>query len=121
MAESTRAKASRWARTLVLAALTALLGLGAGRALLPTPSFDDILLAATACLPLFAPLPGLLQGRRYTYAWASLCVIPCFVVGLMEAIANPGMRLWAALCLGWALILFTALIAYLRLTRPFRQ
>jgi len=121
MADDAGANPGRWARTLVLAALAALLALGVGRALLPTPSLDTILLASIACLPLLAPLPGLLRGRRYTYAWASLCVIPCFVIGIMEAIANPGMRIWAALCLGCALILFSALIAYLRLTRPLGQ
>lgn len=69
-------------------------------------------------LPLWAPLPGLVHRNRRTYAWATLCVIPYFVLGVTEAIANPAARAWAAACLVLALGLFTGLIGYLRVTRP---
>jgi uncharacterized membrane protein len=68
-------------------------------------------------VPLWLPLRGLLRRRRRTYAWATLCVIPYFVLGVTEAVANPMQRLWAGACLAIALALFVALIAYLRLTR----
>lgn len=74
-------------------------------------------LAVLATLPLWLPLRGLLRGARRTYAWATLCVIPYFVIGLTEAIANPRERAWAGACLMLALALFTGLIAYLRLTK----
>ena len=69
-------------------------------------------------LPLWAPLPGIVRRNRRTYAWATLCVIPYFVLGVTEAIANPSARGWAAACLVLALGLFAALIGYLRVTRP---
>jgi len=40
------------------------------------------LLAAAA--PLFAPLPGLVRGRRYTYAWASLFAVPYVAFAVTE-------------------------------------
>lgn len=71
--------------------------------------------------PLWSPLRGLLRRNRKTYAWTTLCVIPYFVLGTTEAIANPERRVWAALCLGLALALFAALILYLRATNPARS
>lgn len=79
-----------------------------------------MLAAVVLTLPLWAPLRGLLRNERRTYAWATLCVIPYFVLGTTEAIANPGSRIWAALCLFLALLLFVALILYLRITNPTR-
>lgn len=67
-------------------------------------------------LPLLAALPGLLAGRRYTHAWATLCVLPYLVVGVTEAVANAPMRGWALLLLGAALLWFFALLAFLRVT-----
>jgi uncharacterized membrane protein len=69
-------------------------------------------------LPLWLPLHGLWRSKRRTFAWATLCVIPYFVIGTTEAVANPASRGWAGLCLALSLALFVALIAYLRLTRP---
>ena len=69
-------------------------------------------------VPLWAPLPGMIRRDRRTYAWATLCVIPYFVLALTESIANPAGRLWSGTCLALAMLLFVALIAYLRVTRP---
>jgi uncharacterized membrane protein len=82
---------------------------------------ERLLAAAVLTCPLWAPLRGLLRRTRTTYAWATLCVIPYFVLGLTEAIANPERRAWAGLCLALALALFIALILYLRATNPARQ
>lgn len=68
------------------------------------------------CLPLLLPLPGLLQGRRYTHSWATLCVLPYFVIGISESVANPALRNWALALLGCSLLWFFALLAYLRVT-----
>lgn len=78
---------------------------------------DTAIVAALFAIPLLLPWPGLLRGRRYTHAWATLCVTPCLVLGLVEAVANPGGRLWAALCVALSLLLFTSLVFYLRVTR----
>jgi uncharacterized membrane protein len=77
-----------------------------------------IALAAFLTLPLWAPLRGLIGRHRRTYAWATLCLIPYFVLGLTESIANPQGRFWSGTSLALALLLFVGLIGYLRVTRP---
>jgi uncharacterized membrane protein len=67
-----------------------------------------------AVLPLLAPLRGLMLGRRYTYAWATLFAIPYLTFALTELLANPAAR-WVAsvsllLVFGW----FCTMILYLR-------
>jgi uncharacterized membrane protein len=76
-----------------------------------------LLLGIALTLPLSAPFPGLWRGNRRTFAWTTLCVIPYFVIGLTEAVAQPGSRAWPATCLALALTLFVTLIGYLRLSR----
>jgi uncharacterized membrane protein len=83
-----------------------------------SPELRQAAIAFGLCLPLFAPLPGLIRGTRRTFAWATLCVIPYFIVGITESIANPLGRIWSGSCLGLSLLLFVGLIAYLRTTRP---
>lgn len=79
-----------------------------------------LLAAAVLTCPLWAPLRGLLRLSRKTYAAATLCVIPYFILGITEAIANPRGRAWSGACLALALLLFVALILYLRATNPAR-
>jgi len=79
-----------------------------------------LLIATVLTCPLWAPLRGLLRRSRRTYAWATLCVIPYFILGVTEAVANPQGRLWSGLCLGLAFALFVLLIAYLRVTNSER-
>jgi uncharacterized membrane protein len=80
-------------------------------------SMSHLLLGLGLTLPLWAPLPGLIRRKRRTYAWATLCVVPYFVLGVTEAVANPAARAWAGMCLSLALVLFVGLIGYLRVTR----
>jgi len=80
-------------------------------------SLSHVLLGIALTLPLWAPLTGLIGRNRRTYAWATLCVVPYFVLGVTEAIANPAARPWAGSCLTLAFLLFATLIAYLRVTR----
>ena len=81
-------------------------------------STTRLLLAAVLTLPLLAPLHGVVHRNRHTFAWATLCVIPYFVLGLTESVANPAGRIWSGTCLALAFALFGTLIGYLRLTRP---
>lgn len=74
--------------------------------------------AVVYSLPLLAPLPGLLQGKRYTYRWATLCVLPYFIVGATESVANMSIRYWALALLGASLLWFFMMIAYLRVSAP---
>jgi uncharacterized membrane protein len=82
----------------------------------PNPSATDATWGLLLSLPLLLPLAGLWQGKRYTYRWATLCVLPYFIVGLTEAVANPGTRAWAGAMLVFALTWFVGLVAYLRVT-----
>jgi len=109
-----RLRARRWA----LATL-AMIGVAIGVAATLDASWPgSALLAAALILPLLLPLKGLLQGDRRTYAWATLCIAPCFVYGITEVIANSSVRAIAAVILFTSLAHFVALVAYLRVTRP---
>jgi uncharacterized membrane protein len=109
-----RLRARRWA----LATL-AMIGVAIGVAVMQSASWPgSALLAAALVLPLLLPLKGLLQGDRRTYAWATLCIAPCFVYGITEVIANSSVRAIAAAILFTSLAHFVALVAYLRVTRP---
>jgi len=77
-------------------------------------SLTAMLLAILYSLPLLAPLSGLVRGNRYTYSWATLCVLPYFIVGVTEAVANPALHVWATLLLGTSLLCFFSLISFLR-------
>ena len=106
------------ARRATLVALSLLAVLVVAAAVQGRSRIEALALSAVLLLPLLAPLPGLLRGLRRTSAWATLCVIPYFVYGLTETIANPAVRYVAGAILFASLALFVALIAHLRLTRP---
>ncbi len=74
-----------------------------------------------AVLPLLAPLQGLVQGRRHTYAWATLFAIPYLTFALTELLVNPAAR-WVAsisllLVFGW----FCTMILFLRASPAHRE
>ncbi len=74
-----------------------------------------------AVLPLLAPLHGLITGRRYTYAWATLFAIPYLVFAITELLVNPAAR-WVAsvsllLVFGW----FCTMILFLRASPTRRE
>ena len=76
------------------------------------------MLCVVAVLPLLAPLPGLLRGRRLTFAWASLFTIPYLAFAVTEILANPAARLVASLSLLLVFAWFCSLVLVLRLSRP---
>lgn len=108
---ATRLRASSIALTAALIALVMLWQLAT------RVSIERLLLSLLLTLPLWAPLRGLIRRDRRTYAWATLCVIPYFILGVTETIANPVTRAWSGTCLALALLLFVGLIGYLRATR----
>jgi len=67
-----------------------------------------------AVLPLTAPLRGLIQGRRYTYAWATLFAIPYLVFALTELLVNPAARWAASVSLLLIFAWFCTMILFLR-------
>ena len=77
-------------------------------------------ICALAVLPLLAPLRGLKQGRRYTYAWATLFAIPYLVFAITELLVNPNARWVAAASLLLVFAWFCAMVLYLRASRARR-
>ena len=67
-----------------------------------------------AVLPLAAPLNGLIRGRRYTYAWATLFAIPYLVFALTELLVNPAARWAASLSLLLVFSWFCTMVLFLR-------
>lgn len=78
-------------------------------------------LCVLAILPLLAPLPGLVRGSRYTYAWASLFTVPYLAFAITELLVNPAARWVAAastlLVFGW----FCTMVLFLRVARGRRE
>jgi uncharacterized membrane protein len=107
--------ARRW-RWLALGSIAILIALVVGWQLSPIASAGGAAKGLFLCIPLLLPLLGLWRGNRYTYRWATLCVVPYFVVGLTEVVANPATRIWTATMLVFALTWFVGLVAYLRVT-----
>jgi uncharacterized membrane protein len=42
-------------------------------------------------MPLLAPLPGILAGRRYTYQWASMLILAYFTEGVVRVWSDTGL------------------------------
>jgi uncharacterized membrane protein len=74
-----------------------------------------------AVLPLTAPLRGLIQGRRYTYAWATLFAIPYLVFALTELLVNPAARWAASISLLLIFSWFCTMILFLRASPGHRE
>lgn len=75
------------------------------------------LLCALAAAPLLAPLPGLIRGRRYTYAWSTLFAVPYLAFAVTELLVNPAARWAASLSLALVFAWFCAMVLYLRASR----
>ena len=74
---------------------------------------------ALKALPLLLPLMGVLNGRRYTYQWASMLILAYLAEGVARAASESGIS--AALALAEALLalgFFASAVFYVRLTRP---
>lgn len=72
-------------------------------------------------VPLLFPLPGLLRGRDYTYAWFSL-MLSFYCAGLLaEGVARPELKLVSFALAGVSAIEFAALNLYVRLRARERQ
>lgn len=74
---------------------------------------------ALKCLPLLAPLFGILNGRRYSYQWASMLILLYFTEGVVRATTEKGLSQWLAVAeTGLSLVFFCAAVGYARLNRP---
>ncbi|HZX30025.1 MAG TPA: DUF2069 domain-containing protein [Rhodocyclaceae bacterium] len=71
---------------------------------------------------LLTPLFGILRGRRYTYQWTSLFVLLYVMEGLVRATSDHGLSQMLAIAeTVLSLVLFAAVVAYARITRPSKQ
>ena len=105
-------------RAAASAALIALIALCLAWELWLAPLRPGGALLALKALPLALPLPGVLQGRRYTYQWSSMLVLAYFAEGATRAWAEAGMgRQLAAAEIALSLAFFAAAVSYARLTR----
>ena len=66
-------------------------------------------------LPLLFPLRGLLQGRPYTYAWASFLSLVYFIHAAVEFYSTPQDRYLALLELLLSLAFYLGCVMYARL------
>ncbi len=78
-------------------------------------------LCALAVMALLAPLPGLVRGRRHTYAWATLFTIPYITFALTELLVNPSARWVASISLLLLFSWFCTMVLFLRATRAHRE
>lgn len=71
---------------------------------------------------LLAPLFGILRERRYTYQWSSLFILFYVMEGAVRVTTEKGLGQWLA---GGetllALIFFSCVVAYARITRPAKK
>lgn len=70
------------------------------------------------CLPLLAPLFGILNGRKYTYQWASMLILLYLTEGVVRATNSSGTELvLAASEIVLALAFFCSAIGFVRAER----
>lgn len=70
------------------------------------------------CVPLLAPLFGILHGRRYTYQWATMLILIYFTEGIVRATSDSGTSQGlAAGEIVLSLVFFCSAIGYVRRTR----
>ena len=70
------------------------------------------------CLPLLAPLFGILNGRPYTYQWASMLILLYFTEGIVRATTETGTGQYLAIVeILLSLVFFSATIGYVRVSR----
>ena len=71
------------------------------------------------CVPLLAPLFGVLHGRRYTCQWASLLILLYLAEGVVRATTDGGAARWLAVVeIALSLAFFATSIGYVRALRP---
>jgi len=73
---------------------------------------------ALKALPLLLPLLGVLNGRRYTYQWASMLILAYLAEGVVRAFGDGGRSAALALIeIVLTLVFFVSAVLYARLTR----
>ncbi|HEX9802447.1 MAG TPA: DUF2069 domain-containing protein [Gammaproteobacteria bacterium] len=83
-------------------------------AVLSPPQLPLGLVLGFLLLPLLFPLRGLLQGRPYTYAWASFLSLIYFLHAVVELYSTPQDRHLALLELLLSLAFYVGCVTYAR-------
>ncbi|GHD66376.1 DUF2069 domain-containing protein [Jeongeupia chitinilytica] len=113
---------ARWRRRAEWAAITglaALIALCLAWELWLAPLRAGGSLLAFKAVLLLAPLPGLLKGRRYTYQWCSMFILPWFVEGVMRAWSDSGLsQVLAGVEIVLSVWVFAAVVCYSYWSRP---
>jgi len=111
-------RTAAYARRVASASLVALVILAFAWELVLAPLRPGGSWLALKALPLLAPLPGVLHGRRYTYQWALLVILAYFAEGTVRAWTERGPAAWLAVAeLTLAAAFFASAIVYVRRTR----
>jgi uncharacterized membrane protein len=79
------------------------------------------IICVLAVLPLTVPLNGLIRGKRYTYAWATLFAVPYVMFALTEILVNPAARWVASISLILVFSWFCAMVLFLRASPARRE
>jgi uncharacterized membrane protein len=99
-------------------ALIALIALSLAGELWLAPLRPGGSLLALKALPLALPLPGIVEGRRYTFQWSSLLILAYFAEGATRAWADAGMARGLALAeVVLSLAYFAAAVGFARVSR----
>lgn len=76
-------------------------------------------LLALKAAPLALAIPGILNGRRYTYQWCSMLILAYFAEGVMRAWSERDLaQALAGAEIALSLAFFACAVAFARLTRP---
>ena len=75
-------------------------------------------LLALKAAPLALAIPGILNGRRYTYQWCSMLILAYFAEGVTRAWSERDTsQALAGAEIALSLVFFASAVAYARLTR----
>ena len=75
-------------------------------------------LVALKALPLALAIPGIFNGRRYTYQWSSMLILAYFAEGVARAWSERSLaQALAGAEIALSLAFFGAAVAYARLAR----
>lgn len=85
----------------------------------PPGKYPVALILAILLLPLLAPMRGLLHGRAYTHAWASMLSLFYFCLGIVHAWTEAS-RAYGILLTAFSLMFFSGAIFYVRYSRSGR-
>jgi uncharacterized membrane protein len=85
--------------------------------LAPPGKYPVALLLILLLGPLLLPMRGLLHGRTYTHAWASMLSLFYFCLGIMHAWSEPAARGYGVALTVFSLMFFSGAICYVHYSR----